>query len=344
MTFARSRLTAGERLRDHVLDRLGRRRVDELTADDVRRLVDRLVGKGLAPGTVTSCVNILSGLLRYARQAEGRRAQRRPRPRPRRPARRRPADRAALPDRRPSSRQLLAKMSDTFRPVAAACAYAGLRVSEALGLRWRDLDLKAGTLTVAGQLGAAGERLDTTKTAASAATVPLLPVLRRELVEHRARQASRNLALVRADELVFTTARGKPQSRRNALRAAAHRRRRSRPERRRPRAGRPARPAALARRDRVRARPDRARGRGARPAREREGDAHRLRRPDRRRPREGRREAGGGWLRCVSQRSQARNPRETMGLVSRPHRPGPWSASLCRRAGPRAQQGTSAPS
>ena len=55
-----------QRLRDHVLDRLGGRRVDELTADDVGRLVDRLVGRKLAPGTVTSCVNILSGLLRYA--------------------------------------------------------------------------------------------------------------------------------------------------------------------------------------------------------------------------------------------------------------------------------------
>ncbi len=54
-----------QRLRDHVLDRLGGRPVDEITADDVRRLVDRLVGRKLAPGTVTSCVNILSGLLRY---------------------------------------------------------------------------------------------------------------------------------------------------------------------------------------------------------------------------------------------------------------------------------------
>jgi integrase len=43
-------------------------------------------------------------------------------------------------------------MSDTFRPVAAVCAYAGLRASEALGLRWRDIDLKSHTLTVSGPL------------------------------------------------------------------------------------------------------------------------------------------------------------------------------------------------
>jgi integrase len=36
---------------------------------------------------------------------------------------------------------------------------------------------------------------------------------------HRVRQAERNLQWVRADALVFTTMRGKPQSRRNVLRA-----------------------------------------------------------------------------------------------------------------------------
>lgn len=47
-------------------------------------------------------------------------------------------------------------MGNTFRPIAATCAYAGLRLSEALGLRWRDLDLKTGTLTVSAQLGPDG--------------------------------------------------------------------------------------------------------------------------------------------------------------------------------------------
>ena len=51
---------------------------------------------------------------------------------------------------------LLSKMSDTFRSIASVCAYAGLRISEALGLRWRDVDLNAGTITVAGQLDAVG--------------------------------------------------------------------------------------------------------------------------------------------------------------------------------------------
>jgi integrase len=109
-------------------------------------------------------------------------------------------------------------MGDTFRPVAAVCAYAGLRLSEALGLRWRDVDLKAGTLTVSAQLGPDGDRVPL-KTAASAATVPMLPVLAAELRAHRCSFAEQALSWVRPDALVFTTSRGKPHGRRNVLRA-----------------------------------------------------------------------------------------------------------------------------
>ena len=206
-----------QRLDAHVLDQLGSRRVDELTVDDLRRLIGRLEAKKLAPGTVTSCVNIVSGLLSFALKRKlvthnvVRDLDRDDRP----GARRQTEPRYLTVDELAA---LLAKMSDSFRPVAATCAYAGLRVSETLGLRWRDVDMKGGTITVAGQL-ALGGRVDTTKTAASAATLRLLPVLRRELLAHRTRQAAKNLALVRPDALVFTTSRGKLQSRRNALRA-----------------------------------------------------------------------------------------------------------------------------
>ena len=113
---------------------------------------------------------------------------------------------------------LLPHVGETFRPIAAVCALGGLRAGEALGLRWRDVDVKAGTLTVSGQLGTDGERVPV-KTAASAATVPMLPALARVLREHRSRQAARGLRRVHADAFVFTTSRGKPQSQRNFLRA-----------------------------------------------------------------------------------------------------------------------------
>ena len=207
-----------QRIEQHIVSTLGSRPVAEIGVADVRRLIDRLGAAGLAPSTVTGIVNgALSGLCRYA--VKGGLLERNPV---------RDLDRddrpgvARLTEPRYLSGEeldrLLARLSDTFRPVAATCAYAGLRVSETLGLRWRDIDFAASTLMISGQLGTDGERV-ATKTTASAATVPLLPALARELREHRTREGSGDLRRVHAEALVFTTTRGKPQSRRNALRA-----------------------------------------------------------------------------------------------------------------------------
>jgi integrase len=208
-----------QRLRGHVAPVLGTRRVGEVTADDLRGLIDTLTTKQLAPGTVTSIVNIVSRLFGYAKKRKlvphnpVRDLDRDDRP----GAHRQSEPRYLTAD---ELEALLAKMGDTMRPAAAACTYAGLRISETLGLRWRDVDIKAGTITIAGQLGRDGKTwVPVPKTAASAATVPLLPVLQRELAEHRVRQAGLNLQWVSADGLVFTTVRGKTQPRRNILRA-----------------------------------------------------------------------------------------------------------------------------
>jgi integrase len=88
-----------------------------------------------------------------------------------------------------------------------------------LGLKWSDVDFTKKTLRVCRQLDDDGSLREWTKTPASTATLSLLPALERELRAHRARQAGKNLALVKPDALVFVTARGEPQSRRNALRA-----------------------------------------------------------------------------------------------------------------------------
>jgi integrase len=206
-----------QRLDQHIVPELGYRSAADVTVADVRRLLDRLGAKRLAPSTITSVVNILSGLLRYGVKAGA--VERNPvrdLDRDDRPGTARASEpRYLSPD---ELDRLLAGLSDVFRPVALVCALAGLRISEALGLRWRDLDWTASTITVTHQLGLDGE-LAPVKSIASAAAVPLLPALARELKAHRSRQAGRNLRRVHRDALVFQTARGKPQSRRNALRA-----------------------------------------------------------------------------------------------------------------------------
>jgi integrase len=214
---ARTVALYSQRLDRHVIPELGRHPVADVTVADVRRLVDRLGRARLAPSTVTGVIGIVSGLFRFA--VKGGLAERNPV---------RDLDR----DDRPGTERLtepryltaaeigllLSCMTDSFRPVVAVCAFAGLRVSEALGLRWCDVDFGASVLRVSGQLGPGGTRVPA-KTRASDATVPLLPALARELRAHRTRQASRGMQLLHVDALVFTTTRGKPQSRRNALRA-----------------------------------------------------------------------------------------------------------------------------
>lgn len=215
-----------QRLSDYVSPHLGHRRISDVSADDLRRLIDMLARTPLAatkrppaPGTVTSVVNILSRMFRFAhRRGLVPHNPTRDLDRDDRPGVQRQSEPRYLSAGELAT--LLAGLSDLVRPVAATCTYAGLRISETLGLRWRDIDLKAGTIAVAGQLGRDGKTwVPVTKTAASAATVPILPLLQRELAAHRVRQAQRNLQWVRPDALAFTTTRGRPQSRRNMLRA-----------------------------------------------------------------------------------------------------------------------------
>jgi len=88
------------------------------------------------------------------------------------------------------------------RALLATLVFAGLRIGEALALRWRDVDLAGGRLRV-------GEA----KTAAGVREVELLPALRSELAEHKA--GARD---TRPDALVFATSGGTPQTATNVRR------------------------------------------------------------------------------------------------------------------------------
>lgn len=88
------------------------------------------------------------------------------------------------------------------RALLATLVFAGLRIGEALALRWQDVDLAGGHLRV----GAA-------KTAAGVREVDLLPALRGELAEHKA--GARD---ARPDALVFATSEGTPQTATNVRR------------------------------------------------------------------------------------------------------------------------------
>ena len=80
------------------------------------------------------------------------------------------------------------------RAILATLTLAGLRIGELVDLRWRDVDLTAGRLTVRAS-----------KTDAGARTIDLLPTLAGELRAHKASAKPKT-----SSERVFTTREGAP--------------------------------------------------------------------------------------------------------------------------------------
>lgn len=184
------------RLDTHALRILGRStKAGDVTAAHLRTMIDTLTNEGQSGSSVRGIVNALSAMFGYAARRgvmatnPVKQLERGDRPSGKRISEPRYLDREQI-DR------LLAELNDGHRPIAATLAFAGLRVSEALALRWRDVDFNEGTLHVRG-----------TKTATSNASVPIIDPLAAELREHRSRVAGHGLHLIRPDAVVFTRVR-----------------------------------------------------------------------------------------------------------------------------------------
>jgi integrase len=202
-----------QRISDHVVRLLGpNTKAADIEVAHIRSMVDRLRamkhnGKKLSGSTIRGTVTAASAMFRHGVRIGSL---------PRNVVR--DLDRGDLPSgkRRTEPRylgvdsveKLLGALTDEMRPVAALCYFAALRVSEALAVKWSDVDFDNGTLLVRG-----------TKTEGSHATIPLLPALARELRDLQRCKRDRGIHLVAGDALVLSTKSGKPVARRNVLRA-----------------------------------------------------------------------------------------------------------------------------
>jgi len=195
----------------HVLPAFGAFALDEIAVEDVDRFRRAKVGEGRLNATsINKCLATLAAILEVA--VEYGHIERNP---ARGKRRRLPALKSRLTylDSTQSISALLdaagvldrerAYRSAPFRrPLVATLTLAGLRIGEALTLRWSDVDLARGVLRVRG-----------TKTDAAERTIDLLPLLRDELSAWAAGQRDRTHRA-----LVFSTATGRPQSATNIRR------------------------------------------------------------------------------------------------------------------------------
>jgi integrase len=130
-------------LKAYVLDDLGGLRLSEVRRADLQALVDRLVGQGLSSSKVRNVVIPLRVVFRHALERDEINAN--PTSGLRLPNGIGRRERAASPT---EAAELLAALPDTLRPIYATAFYAGLRRGEMRALRWDDVDLAKGVITV----------------------------------------------------------------------------------------------------------------------------------------------------------------------------------------------------
>lgn len=197
------------RLSNHLLPTFASRRLDQITVEDVDRYRLGKVREGkLSATSINKTLATLAAILETAVEYElidRNPARGRRRRLPAQPPRRSWLDRAdhiaALLDAAGEVDRNARVCRGQRRALLATLIFAGLRIGEALSLRWRDVDLARGTITVRAAKTDAGVRI-----------VNVVPVLRDELGAYRARLDTA------PDALVFGTAIGTRQTATNVRR------------------------------------------------------------------------------------------------------------------------------
>ncbi|HEV7492526.1 tyrosine-type recombinase/integrase [Baekduia sp.] len=198
------------RLRKHLLPHFARVPLDQITVEDVDQFRRLKVREGeIGATSINKVLATMAAVLELAVEydliaknpARGRR-RRLPVSSPRRTYLDRAEHITAMLDAAGELDAAARVQKGERRALLATLVFAGLRIGEALSLRWRDVNLARGTIAVRAA-----------KTDAGVRTVDLLPVLRDELLSYRA-----GLGDVGRDALVFGTRTGKRQGSSNVRR------------------------------------------------------------------------------------------------------------------------------
>lgn len=167
----------------HLIPQFGRLKLAEISEDVIAGLISDMQAKALKPATVKAVLNVLSLVLgRAVRRGAISHNAVRGLERSERPTGKRRAMRILSRD---EIGQLIECTHPDHRALIATLVFCGLRVSEALGLRWSDIDLDGNQLHVRGQLDHKTREHVQTKTTSSTRSVVLMPALGKMLAAHR---------------------------------------------------------------------------------------------------------------------------------------------------------------
>lgn len=202
-------------VRLHLIPALGHIRLNKLTPAHVDAMMNRAFKDGASPRSVAQHRAVLQSPQRRDALGLGESKHREPC---------RAAARARTRHPRPNTKGRQGAppglQGDRLEALFTVALTSGLRQGEALGLRWSDLDLEVGVLTVrrTPQRISGSWRLMEPKTARSHRTIPLPAPVAASLREHRARQLKERLRAEGAWEgqawgdLVFADELGRPLS------------------------------------------------------------------------------------------------------------------------------------
>jgi integrase len=200
------------RLEHHVLPRLGDRRLDEISVDDVLALISDLRERGYSGWTIRSIICPLSRLFSHAVRRDVIAIS----PISKLDRTERPA--VWVREQRVLNKDEIGRLLDAaaprYRTLLATAILSGLRQSELLGLRWRDIDFEDEVIRVRSAIDRSGNDVQP-KTQHAIRDVVLMPALAKALVEHRASSAFKG-----DDDYVFASKVGTPLHWRNVSRRA----------------------------------------------------------------------------------------------------------------------------
>jgi integrase len=168
-------------LNQHLIPYFGRRRLDQIDADDIAAFIAQMHKKGLKGWTITSALRPLSIILAQA----ARKGQIAVNPMTQLERGERPNHNDQRPKRiltLEEMHKLIDHTEDDYRALIELLLTAGLRIGEALGLTVADLDLHSSVIRVECQLGRDGTRTPL-KTEESRRAIDIPPPLMRQLIK-----------------------------------------------------------------------------------------------------------------------------------------------------------------